>query len=198
MPAPEPLTFPQARPAGLARRAIAADRSFWRIDSSFPATWGWQGFAATRYRFDPASGEFRTRYAASADFGAARERYASSGRVIPAADLEHHLVQLTTTRVLRILDLRTTKTQDLLGVDDQINTSRAPHIFAGCQTLADSCRGWWEDGLDGIVYRSRTTAQESSNLAFWSLEGLEVMSTPLGEADAFLYDLILRHRFTIA
>lgn len=195
---PDAAAFPVARPAGLARRPITVPRTYWRLDSSAPDAWGWEGFATPRYRFDPTSGRFRTRYAASVDFGAARERYAATGRVIPAADLGDHLVRLTTTRVLRVLDLRTTKTQDLLGVDDQISTSREPHIFAACQGLADTCRGWWDDGLDGIVYRSRTTAQESSNVAFWSLDGFEVASMPLGEAGAFLDELILRHRFTIA
>lgn len=188
--------FPGARPAGLARRSVRTPATYWRLDRSEADAWSWGGCPNPKHRFDPSSGAFRTRYAATRGHGAARERYAGTGRVIPAGDAGDHLVQLTTTRNLRVLDLRIAAVQDVLGVDDQINTSREPGIFVACQNLADVARGWWQE-LDGIVYRSRTTAQTATNLAFWSLDGFDVTSTPLGDATEFLSDLVLHHRFTV-
>lgn len=190
------ITFPAERPAGLKRHPIRAGTDLWRIDKSEPATWTWAGFATPCYRFDPTSGAFRTRYAGTRRHGAARERYAGTCRVIPAAHADDHLVHLRTTRSLRVLDLRGERTQDLLGVDDQINTSRSADHFAACQDLADAAPRWWDD-LDGILYRSRTTPQDSTNLAFWSLDGFEVDATRLGDATEFLADLVLHRRFTV-
>ena len=57
-----------------------------------PRRWTWEGFPSPRHRFDPADGSFRTRYASTRFYGAARERYLDSGRYIPAAHADHHVV----------------------------------------------------------------------------------------------------------
>ena len=89
-----------------------------------PADWSWAGFPTARYRFDPESGAFRTRYAASALVGAFRERYRPTGLMIPADHAAHQLVRLVAARHLRVLDLRTEANLDVLGVDDQISTGQ--------------------------------------------------------------------------
>lgn len=66
----------------------------WRIEAAAPATWDWEGFAQPRYRFDPPSGAFRTRYAGADHLGAFRERYRASGLTIPADHAEHYLIEL--------------------------------------------------------------------------------------------------------
>ena len=97
------------RPVGLRRRSIPAGSEMWRVDASPPAAWDWTGFPELRYRFDPRSGAFRTRYAGATLTGAFRERYRSTGLVIPADHRTHHLVRLVSARNLRVLDLRTEK-----------------------------------------------------------------------------------------
>src|SRR3954466_9416747 len=100
---------------------MPAASQIWRVDATPPAHWDWTGFPEPRYRFDSASGAFRTRYAGATLFGAFRERYRSTGLVIPADHRTHHLVHLVSTRKLPVLDLRTEKNLDVLQVDDQIS-----------------------------------------------------------------------------
>jgi hypothetical protein len=57
-----------------------------------------------------------------------------------------------------VFDLRTQKNQDVLEVDDQINTGKKRRVWEKCHQPADAVRGWWSD-LDAIVHRSRTTPQ---------------------------------------
>lgn len=189
--------FPSERPVGLRRRSVPAGTGLWRIDGSHPAAWSWAGFPAPRSRFDPASGAFRTRYAGSSVAGAGRERYLSSGRLVPADHAGHHLVHLVANRPLRVLDLRTQANLDVLAVDDRVNTGREPQVWTTCNRLADAARHWWDE-LDGIVYRSRTTPQESVNFAFFSLDGLDLEdSRELRACPDELDGLVLHDRFTI-
>ena len=90
--------FPADRPVGLRRRQIAAGTDLWRIEATHPADWAWTGFPVPRYRFDPASGAFRVRYAGGSPAGAARERYRDSGLYIPDDHATHHLVRLVAAR----------------------------------------------------------------------------------------------------
>lgn len=186
---------PQSRPTGLRRRRIPAGTGLWRLDAEHPADWTWAGFPEPRYRFDPASGGFRTRYAATALAGAFRERYRSTGLLIPADHAGHHLVRLVADRHLRVLDLRTELNLDALGVDDQISTGQHPDVWTTCQRLADAARRWWPD-LDAIVYRSRTTPETSTNYVFFDTAGFAVESRPLAQHSEVLADLVLRHGFT--
>lgn len=188
--------FPALRPAGLRRRSLPAGSELWRIDAAAPPAWTWAGFPDPRFRFDPASGAFRVRYAGLTVHGAARERYIDSGRYIPPDHRDHRLVQLTTARPFRVLDLRTEANLDALDVDDQISTSHRPLVWDACHRLADAVRGWWTD-LDGIAYRPRTTPASSMNVAFFSLNGLNASSRPLHRCTAELDDLVLHHEFTI-
>lgn len=188
--------FPVARPAGLRRRGMPAGTELWRIDANAPNRWDWSGFLTPRHRFDPHSGVYRVRYAASGVHGAARERYLDTGRYIPADHRQHRLIRLTTQRPYRVLDLRSETTLDALGVDDRINTSHDPTVWDACHLLVDAARGWWSD-LDGILYRSRTTPASSVNVAFFSLDGLHAISRPLHRCTTELDDLVLHHQFTI-
>jgi hypothetical protein len=168
----------------------------WRIDAADPAGWGWVGFPAPRFRFDPASGGFRTRYAATSVAGAGREKYLDTGRLIPADHAAHHLVHLRATRPLKVLDLRTQTNLDALDIDDRVNTSHDNPVWDACHRLADAVRGWWKE-LDAIVYRSRTTPQTAINVAFLSLEGFDSKdSRPLHTCVQELDELVLRHQFT--
>jgi len=166
------------------------------VDATPPAAWHWTGFPEPRYRFDPRSGAFRTRYAGATLVGAFRERYRSTGLVIPADHRTHHLVRLVSARNLRVLDLRTEKNLDVLQVDDQISTGQHPDVWATCHRLVDAARRWWTD-IDAIVYRSRTTPESSLNYAFFGDEGFDVESWPLGERIDILTTLVLHQGFTI-
>jgi RES domain len=196
-----PPSFPVARPPGLRRRRLRAGTELWRIDSDPPADWRWTGFPVPRNRFDPASGSFRVRYAATTVPGAARERYAATGRYIPTDHGTHQLVRLEADRPLLVVDLKTESNLDALGLDDRISTSRDPETAATGHRLCDALRAWWPDGdaggLDGILYRSRTTPETSSNLAFFALGGFRVTSRRLSLCVTELDDLVLRHGFTI-
>lgn len=188
--------LPQKRPAGLASRVVRAGTQIWRIEAAEPADWNWDGFAEPRYRFDPQSGDFRTRYAATAYEGAFRERYRDTGRSISYDHATHYLIRLVAARSLRVLDLRTQRNLDALDVDDQISTGQQDRIWNRCHQLADAARRWWAD-LDAIVYRSRTTPQTSTNFAFFSDAAFVTESWVLSNRTDILVDLVLRHDFTV-
>ena len=166
------------------------------MDATSPAAWDWTGFPEPRYRFDPLSGAFRTRYAGATLVGAFRERYRSTGLVVPADHRMHHLVRLVASRNLRVLDLRTEKNLDVLRVDDQISTGHHPDVWATCHRLVDAARRWWAD-IDAIVYRSRTTPESSLNYAFFGEDGFTVECWPLDERTDVLTDLVLHQGFTV-
>lgn len=60
--------------------APAAHGRWWRFDGSDPRIWAWTPFPEPLHRFDPLSGRFRVRYAASSLAGAVMERFGSYGR----------------------------------------------------------------------------------------------------------------------
>jgi hypothetical protein len=197
LPAAYRAPLPTARPVGLRRRRVAGGTELWRVDVSAPAEWTWDGFPTPRFRFDPESGSFQTRYAASTLVGAFRERYRPTGLVIPADHAGHHLVRLIAARHLRVLDLPTEANLDVLGIDDQISTGAHPDVWDTCHRLADAVRRWWTD-LDAIVYRPRTTPESSANSAFFALDAFTTESWPLAERTDVLTALVLRHGFTVS
>ena len=188
--------LPDSRPVGLRRQALRVGTEVWRIDATAPAEWTWEGFAVPRYRFDPASGSFRTRYAGRTPAGAFRERYRASGLVVPSDHAAHHLVRLVGTRSLRVVDLRSERNLDALRVDDQISTGQHAAVWQTCHRLADAAKRWWTD-LDAIVYRSRTTPETSANFAFFSAVAFAAESWKLAERTDILTDLVLRDGFTV-
>ncbi|WP_428342385.1 RES domain-containing protein [Mycobacterium sp.] len=196
LPAGYRTPLPDARPVGLRRRRVDAGTELWRVEALAPSAWTWAGFLTARYRFDPESGAFRTRYAASGLVGAFRERYRPTGLMIPADHAEHRLVRLVAARHLSVFDLRTEANLDVLGVDDQISTGQHHDVWATCQRLADAVRRWWPE-LDAVVYRPRTTPETSINHAFFALEAFTVESWPLAERTDVLTELVLRHDFTV-
>jgi hypothetical protein len=135
------------------------------------------------------------RYAARSDEGAARERYRDSGSLIPADHAGHHLVTLTGR--VRVLDLRNERVLDALGLDDQISTSRADPWFNAAHRLTDAARGWWGTRIEGIAYRSRTTPETSTNLAFFEHAPLDGTSVQLAECSDLLDRLVVARAFTI-
>ena len=135
------------------------------------------------------------RYAARSDEGAARERYRDSGSYIPAEHAGHHLVTLTGR--VRVLDVRNEDVLDALGLDDQISTSRADPWFDAAHRLTDAVRGWWGNHVQGIVYRSRTTPETSTNLAFFENAPLQGTSVALAQCSNLLDRLVIGRGFTI-
>jgi hypothetical protein len=189
-------SLPLRRPPGLASRTVPAGVELWRVEAAAPADWTWNGFPQPRFRFDPVSGAFRTRYAATASEGAFRERYRDTGRTIPADHASQYLIRLVSTRPLRIFDLRTQRNLDALDVDDQISTGQRARVWRQCHHLADAARRWWPD-IDAIVYRSRTTPETSVNYAFFAHDAFAAESWELGSRADVLVDLVLRHDFTV-
>lgn len=98
-------------------------------------------------------------------------------RYIAAESLQRWVVTLTVTG--SALDLRTDDTLDAFGLDDQISTSRDPRVWETAHALADlhSSRHSSRDRMPGIVYRSRTTPQHNTNLAWFA-------ATPVTVTDA--------------
>jgi hypothetical protein len=153
--------LPHRRPPGL--RLTTLRRSWFRIDADPPSRWRWTPFASPGGRFDWAAGLVRVRYATDSQRGAMRERFDGQGRVVSASEAEACLVEIIGT--VRVLDLRKDRTIDALGLDDQINTSRAPGPWLACHRLTDRVLDWFDGSVDGIVYRSRTTPERGANLA---------------------------------
>lgn len=186
--------LPTERPTGLRLRTI--NRSWFRLDSHDPSRWTWESFAQPRYRFDSAAGTFRVRYAGDGQRGTMRERFDAEGRIVSKDALDLRLVQLTGR--LRVVDLRQDGTLDALGLDDQVNTARAPSVWTGCQQLADLIYNWYGQRCHGIVYRSRTTPQRSANLAFF--EHAPLTATSLGRLDeqtSLLATAVVSDGFTV-
>jgi hypothetical protein len=149
-----------------------------------------------RYRFDSGEGRFRVRYAGDAQRVMMRERFDEVARIVSAAELDLRLVELSGT--LRVLDLRHERNLDALGLDDQINTSRAPGVWAACQRLGDLIVDWYGERCHGIVYRSRTTPRRSANLAFFAHAPLAIRSLgPLSRHDDLLTASVLADGFTV-
>ncbi|UQX12083.1 RES domain-containing protein [Candidatus Mycobacterium methanotrophicum] len=199
LPAGYRAPLPDARPTGLRGRRVGAGAELWRVEAVAPAQWTWTGFPHPRFRFDPESGAFRTRYAASTLVGAFRERYRPTGLMIPADHAGHHLVRLVAARHLRVLDLRTEANLDVLGVDDQISTGRHSDVWQTCHRLADAVKRWWPppDTLDALAYRPRTTPETSVNYAFFAPEAFSASSRPVEARVDVLTNLVLRHGFTV-
>lgn len=188
--------LPATRPRGLRSRTVQPGTTMWRVEAAAPDEWDWHGFPEARHRFDPPSGAFRTRYAGADLVGAFRERYRATGLVIPADHAGHYLSELVTRRPMRVLDLRTERNLDALDVDDQISTGQHDAVWGTCQRLAEAARGWWTD-LDAIVYRSRTTPQQSANYAFFAHQQFRIRLWPLAERLDVLTELVLRHGITV-
>lgn len=185
--------LPARQPAALRLRTLSLDPV--RIEAVPFARWGWTPFSSPRYRFDSAAGVARVRYAGTSPVGAARERYRDTGLVIPMHHANHYVVQLHGR--LSLLDLRQDRTLDLLGLDDQISTSRAPDVWRACHQLTDLVLEWWGHSIDGIMYRSRTTPQRSANLAFFEHAPLTGRSQVLRRSRRFLDELVVSSGFTV-
>jgi hypothetical protein len=125
-----------------------------------------------------------------------RERFDEQGRIVSAAELRLRLVALT--GVVRVLDLRLDRNLDALGIDDQVNTSRAPEVWRTCQRLTDLVLDWYGERCHGIVYRSRTTPQLSANIAFFGFAPLQPQDRgPLRRNDALLAACVHSDGFAI-
>jgi hypothetical protein len=186
--------LPSSAPRGL--RPSAVRQSWYRLDSDPPRNWSWRAFPAPRNRFDSAAGAFRVRYAGDEQRVAMRERFDESRRIVRATQLQLHLVELTGT--LQVVDLRRDRVLDALGLDDQINTSRAPGVWAACHRLADLVHEWFGERCAGIVYRSRTTPQRSANLAFFRHAPLRARDLgPLADHPDLLIECVAAEGFTI-
>jgi len=124
-----------------------------------------------------------------------RERFDREHRAIPRSAWNLHLVELN--GAIQVVDLRRDRTLDALGVDDQINTGRAPGVWTACHLLADLVHDWFGERCHGIVYRSRTTPERSANLAFFAHAPLSARS--LGTLDQhvdLLVDCVTADGFT--
>ena len=186
--------WPDRQPPGL--RLMVLRRRWYRLDSEPPSRWQWSAFPDPRYRFDSASGAFRVRYAGDGQRVAMRERFDDEGRIVSSDHLRLYVVELR--GAVRVLDLRHDRNLDALGLDDQINTSRAPIVWGACHRLADRVHSWYGNRCGGIVYRSRTTPQRSANLAFLAHAPLSTRTLGrLGDQAGLLAACVLSDGFTV-
>ena len=191
--------MPAERPPGL--RVRPAPGPWWRIDHSHPDDWQSAPFAAPRHRFDPLSGRFRVRYAASRAAVAARERFPA--RIITEAEGDLWLVRLGGMPLS--LYLTHQANLDALGIDDRVSTGRlggdrnedADPLLDTCGRLTDALYDWWSGRPPPIVHRARTTPVGRS-IAFTSAAEAEVHHVgQLRDATALHAYLVLRAGFTV-
>lgn len=187
------------RPPGL--RVSPAPGPWWRIDQNHPDEWQWTPFATPRHRFDPLSGRFRVRYAASRAALAVRERF--SARIITEAEGDLWLVRLG--GMPWSLYLTHQANLDALGLDDRISTGRlagdrdgdADPLLDTCGRLTDDLYDWWDGEPPPIVYRTRTAPVGRSiaftNAAEATVDGVD----QLRNATALHAYLVLRAGFTV-
>jgi hypothetical protein len=174
---------------------------WWRIDQRPPDVWTWTPFPQARHRFDPPSGRFRVRYAASRPAAAARERFPARRIAEGHADL--WLVRLAGP--ISALHLTHQTNLDALGFDDRINTGRLDESLPGrrdplldvCQQLADRVYDWWDDTPPPIVYRTRSLT-DARSVAFCANVGwAHLTARPLHQATGLLVGLVQRHGFDV-
>jgi hypothetical protein len=153
-----------------------------------------------RHRFDPPSGRFRVRYAATTPVAAARERF--PGRVLTEADGNLRLVRLGGWP--SALHLTRRATLDALGLDDRVSTGRldqpGPHgdpLLVTAQRLSDAVYDWWDGIPPPLVYRTRSTPSARSIAFTGTLAWESSSSALLREAVGLLVGLVTRHGFTV-
>lgn len=99
---------------------------------------------------------------------------------------------------MRVLDLRSEQTLEVLRLDDEANVGRDPRVLRTTQLLSDRLVDWYGDALHGLLYRSRTTPSASPNLAFFDAAPIELSDRgPLAGRTATLARLIIRERFAV-
>jgi hypothetical protein len=120
-------------------------------------------------------------------------------RHIGAASLDRWVVELRLTGA--VVDLRTDDTLDALGLDDQISTSRARPVWSTAQELGDLL---WRHAVaagrkaPALLYRSRTTPQHNSNVAFFGHSVAEIVGARrLRDLPALLDAVITADDFTV-
>jgi hypothetical protein len=178
-------------------RLRRARRTWFRLDREHPDDWVWTPPPEPRSRFDSATGFYRARYGASSARGMLRETF-DPGRHLTATDLDRWVVEVVLTG--NVVDLRTDDTLDLLGLDDQISTSRSPEVWATAQTLGDLV--WKHHSarsrpVPSIVYRSRTTPQHNSNVALFGHNTGVIRASRLRELPGLLEAAITADGFTV-
>lgn len=165
-----------------------------------PEQWAWKAYPTARHRFDPTSGRFRVRYAASSPVAAAAERFPSRRLAEPHGDL--WLVELTGPPAALHLTHQTNL--DALGLDDRINIGRLDDhgpggdpLLSTSQSLADAVWDWWEGSPPPLVYRTRSVPSARS-IAFSQTTAWQRMAVaPLRAASALTVRLVTHHGFDI-
>ena len=189
----------ETRPAGL-RRPRAGRVSWYRVDTTHPSQWTWDGFDEPWHRFDPLSGDFRVRHAGDNARTSLRERYPE--RRIPAGDAELWLVTLRGR--VQVLDLTSEAVLDALGVDARISTARLPRVRSpdrpdpfldACGHLSDLLAAWWDD-VPAVRYRSRTTPTRT-NVAFCGGAELDHDAVRLHQATDVLARAVIGDGFDV-
>ena len=119
-------------------------------------------------------------------------------RYISAVSLNRWVIQFRVTA--SVLDLPTDDTLDAFRLDDQISTSRDPQVWDSAQHIGDLLwqRNRNRDRKPGITYRSRTTPQHNTNLAFFAATTRTIDTvTRLRDSPRLLEAAILSDGFTI-
>lgn len=169
--------------------AISEHVGWWRFDSRDPRVWKWKPFPTPLHRFDPLSGRFRLRYAASTMLGAIHERFGSYGRR-RLTEADGTVVASTFTGHTSTIDLTDAQTRAALHVDERISTGRSHPTRPGhndplldaCGRLSDRVHNWFRMPPATITFRSRHDAARH-NLAF-SRDTLALIGDPEEIADS--------------
>lgn len=165
--------LPARLPTGLSPTRTGHDR-WWRFDRTDARIWDWTPFPAPLHRFDPPSGRFRVRYAATTLHGAVLERFGSYGRRrVTAADRDTTVARLTGDPAA--VDVTDVDVREALRVDERISVGRSvptrpttdDPLLDACGRLADRVDDWYGIPTTTIVFRSRHDA-DRHNLAFSS------------------------------
>lgn len=165
-----------------------------------PADWTWAPFPTARNRFDPRSGRFRVRYAASTSTAATRERF--PGRTLTEADGGLRLVRLDGSP--SALHLTRRSVLDALGLDDRVSTGRLDKpavngdpLLDVAQQLSDAVYDWWGGSPPPLVYRTRSTPSARS-VAFTRTVAWDTTNSGLlRDAVSLLVRIVTRHGFTV-
>lgn len=114
--------------------------------------------------------------------------FRDTGLYVPAVAGDRHWCDLTAD--IAVIDLRSDKVLDALGVDARASTSYEDHVRRWCHILPGALHRWWGDDVHGIVYDSRTTPS-AANVALFPVAPLTGTSTPLADRPDLLAHLVL-------
>jgi hypothetical protein len=121
-------------------------------------------YPSPRHRFDAAGGRYAAIYTNDDKVGTLGEVYVDRGRRLGRQEGKRHLVRITATSALRLVDLRSDETLSALDLDARISTGED---YEACQKWALALYEALPD-IAGLRYAPRKAGEGCSNVVLFA------------------------------